>query len=29
MRVFWQNPRDNTKMVMFSELKCSTAKRLF
>jgi hypothetical protein len=29
MRVFWRNPGDNTKMVMFSELKCSAAKRLF
>jgi hypothetical protein len=29
MRVFWQNPEDKTKMVMYSELKCSTAKRLF
>jgi hypothetical protein len=29
MRVFWRNPKDNTKVVRFSELKCSTAKRLF
>jgi hypothetical protein len=29
MRVFWQNPGDKTKLVMLTELKCSTAKRLF
>ena len=29
MRVFWQNPKDNTKMARYGELKCSTAKRLF
>jgi hypothetical protein len=29
MRVFWRNPGDDTQAVMYSELKCSIAKRLF
>jgi hypothetical protein len=29
MRVFWRHPEDNSKMAMYSELKCSPAKRLF
>ena len=30
MRVFWRNPAgDDTQAVMYSELKCSIAKRLF
>jgi hypothetical protein len=29
MTVFWRKPKDNKKMVMYSELRCSAAKRLF
>jgi hypothetical protein len=29
MRVFWRNPQDNIKMVLYSELNCKIAKRLF
>jgi hypothetical protein len=29
MRIFWRNPGDDTQAVMYSELKCSIAKRLF
>jgi hypothetical protein len=29
MRVFWRHPEDTSKMAMYSELKCSSAKRLF
>ena len=29
MRVFWRHPEDTSKVAMYSELKCSTAKRLF
>jgi hypothetical protein len=29
MRVFWRHPGDTSKAAMYSELKCSAAKRLF
>jgi hypothetical protein len=29
MRVFWRHPEDNSKVATYSELKCSSAKRLF